>query len=60
MRKLAEEFADVYIPLDEKFNEAMKTQPEPRFYSGDGIHPNQNGAQFIGKLYAEAVDSLLK
>ena len=60
VRKLAEEFADVYIPLDEKFDEAMKTQPEPKFYSGDGVHPNQNGAEFIGKLYAEAVDSLLK
>ncbi|MBQ1259375.1 MAG: SGNH/GDSL hydrolase family protein [Clostridia bacterium] len=60
VRALAEEFADVYIPLDEKFEEAVKTQPEPRFYSGDGVHPNQNGAAFIGKLYAEAIDVLLK
>ena len=29
IRKLASEFADVYIPLDELFDEAMKTQPEP-------------------------------
>ncbi len=57
---LAKEFADAYIPLDEKFKEAMKTQPVPRYYSADGVHPNENGAQFIGKLYAEAVDSLLK
>lgn len=60
VRRLAEEFADVYIPLDKEFEEAMKTQPEPKFYSGDGVHPNQNGAEFIGKLYAEAVDKLLK
>jgi len=60
VKKLAEEFADVYVPLDEKFEEALKTQPEPKFYSGDGVHPNQNGAEFIGKLYAEAVDKLLK
>ena len=60
VRKLAEEYADVYVPLDEKFEEALKTQPEPKFYSGDGVHPNQNGAEFIGKLYAEAVDKLLK
>ena len=59
IRALAEEFADVYIPLDEKFDEAVKTQPEPRFYSGDGVHPNQNGAEFIGKLYAEAVEPLI-
>ena len=60
VRRLAEEFADIYIPLDKEFDEAMKTQPEPKFYSGDGVHPNQNGAEFIGKLYAEAVDKLLK
>ena len=60
VRKLAEEFADVYIPLDERFAEAIKTQPEPKFYSGDGVHPNQNGAAFIGKLYAEAIEPLLK
>ena len=60
VRRLADEFADVYIPLDEKFEEAMKTQPEPKFYSADGVHPNQNGAAFIGKLYAEAIEPLLK
>ena len=60
IRKLANEFADVYVPLDEIFEEAMKTQPEPLYYSGDGVHPNVNGAQFIGKLYADAVEPLLK
>ena len=59
VRALAEEFADVYVPLDVEFDEAVKTQPEPRLYSGDGVHPNQNGAEFIGKLYAEAIESLL-
>jgi len=60
VRALADEFADVYIPLDKAFEEAVKTQPEPRYYSGDGVHPNQNGAAFIGKLYAEAIECLLK
>ena len=60
VRRLADEFAEVYIPLDELFDEAMKTQPEPLYYSGDGVHPNANGAQFIAKHYAEAVDKLLK
>jgi len=60
VKKLADEFADVYVPLDEKFAEALKTQPEPLYYSADGVHPNQNGAEFIGKLYAEAVETLLK
>ena len=60
VRKLADEFADVYIPLDEIFEEALKNQPEPLYYSGDGVHPNANGAAFIGQKYAEAVDKLLK
>ncbi|MBE6546532.1 MAG: GDSL family lipase [Ruminococcaceae bacterium] len=60
VRKLAEEFADVYIPLDELFEEALKTQPEPLFYSADGVHPNANGAAFIGKHYAEAVKPLIE
>ena len=60
IEKLAEEFADVYIPLDKLFDEALKTQPEPQYYSADGVHPNENGRAFIGKLYAEAVETLLK
>ena len=60
VRKLADEFADVYIPLDEIFAEALKTQPEPKFYSGDGVHPNDNGRAFIGKLYADAVSPLIE
>ena len=60
IRSLAKEFADVYIPLDEIFEEALKTQPEPQFYSGDGVHPNENGAKFIGKLYFDAIAPLLR
>lgn len=60
VRELAEEFADVYIPLDEHFEEALKTQPEALYYSADGVHPNDNGRKFIGKIYAEAVSKLIK
>ena len=60
VRKLADEFADVYIPLDLLFEEALKVQPEPKFYSADGVHPNDNGRAFIGKHYAEAVKPLIE
>ena len=60
VRELAEEFADVYVPLDELFSEAIKTQPSPMYYSNDGVHPNENGARFIGERYAEAIKSLIK
>lgn len=59
IRALAEEFADVYVPLDEHFAEAIKTAPEKLYYSKDGVHPNENGARFIGKLYADAIEALL-
>ena len=60
VRALADEFADVYIPLDKYFDEALKTQPEPLYYSGDGVHPNENGRMFIGKHYADAVKPLIE
>ena len=59
VRALADEFADVYVPLDKLFEEAIKTQPEPLYYSGDGVHPNANGAQFIGKQYFDAIAPLI-
>ena len=59
VRRLADEYADAYIPLDELFDEALKTQPEPKYYSGDGVHPNANGARFIGEHYARAIEKLL-
>ena len=60
VEKLAAEFADVYMPLDAIMTEAMKTQPEPLFFSADGVHPNANGAAYIGEKYAEYILPLLK
>ena len=60
IEKLADEYADVYIPLDKHFEEALKTVPEKLYYSGDGVHPNENGARFIGKIYADAIEKLIK
>ena len=60
IRSLADEFADAYIPLDELFAQALKTQPEPKFYSADGVHPNANGAEFIGKHYFEAIAPIIE
>ena len=59
IRELASEYADAYVPLDELFDEALKSQPEPRFYSPDGVHPNDNGAKFIAEHYAKAIEKIL-
>ena len=60
IRSLADEFADAYIPLDEIFAEALKTQPEPLYYSGDGVHPNENGSRFIGEQYAKYIAPIIE
>lgn len=60
VRELANEFADEYVPLDELFDEAVKTQPTPMYYSADGVHPNENGARFIAEHYAKAFSKLIK
>lgn len=59
VRRLANEYADAYLPLDEKFAVALPTAPTPMHYSDDGVHPNAAGAQFIGGLYCEAILPLL-
>ena len=58
VRELAAEYADVYVPLDELFEEAIKSQPHPLYYSDDGVHPNVNGAKFIAEHYARAIEKL--
>ena len=60
IRELAKEFADAYVPLDELFAEALKTQPAPQYYSPDGVHPNEAGARFIAGHYARAIAPLSK
>ena len=60
IRNLAGEFADVYVPLDQLFEAALKTQPEAKYYSRDGVHPNQNGAIFIAEQFFHATVDLFR
>ena len=41
------------------FAAALPTQPAPHFYSADGVHPNAEGAMFIGKHCAAAIEKVL-
>ncbi len=60
VRRLAAEYADAFVDLQTLFDEAMKMQPHSKFYSSDGIHPNEEGAKFIAEAYAEAVIPLIQ
>ena len=59
IKNLADEFADVYMPLHEIFAEVLPSQPEPLYYSGDGVHPNENGSRFIGEQYAKYIAPII-
>ena len=58
--KILPDYADAYVPLNALFQEALKSQPEPHFYSADGVHPNENGARFIAEHYVKAALPILK
>ena len=59
IKALADEYADGYIPLKKMFDEALATQPEPCYYSADGIHPNANGALFIARPCADKLKTII-
>lgn len=59
IEELAGEYADEYIPLKKMFDEALLTQPEPCYYSEDGIHPNANGALFIARPCADKLKTMI-
>ena len=56
-RKLAREYADVFVPLDGLFAAAC-VGDEPTSFCADGVHPTEKGARFIGKHYLEAFKKL--
>ena len=58
IRKLAREFADVYLPTDGLLC-AAAIGDDPLSYAQDGVHPTDKGADYIGKLYAEYISPLL-
>lgn len=56
-RKLAREYADVFVPLDGLFAAACVREPSNVFTS-DGVHPIEKGKRLIAKHYFEAFKEL--
>ena len=59
IRKLAREYADVFIPTDGILASAFIGN-EPTKFAEDGVHPTAYGAEFIGKKYLEYTEDLIK
>ncbi|HAN21343.1 MAG: hypothetical protein A2Y15_07120 [Clostridiales bacterium GWF2_36_10] len=57
-RKLAREFADIFVPLDGIFA-AASIKKEPTFWAADGVHPTLDGAKLIAEHYLQAIKTLL-
>lgn len=57
-RKLAREFADVFIPTDGIFAAASVGTP-PTAWAADGVHPTEAGARLIAAYYCDAVSKLI-
>lgn len=58
IRRLAREYADVYMPTDGLLNSAF-IGDDPLTFSGDGVHPTKKGAEFIAKHYVEYISQLI-
>jgi len=56
-RKLAREFADVFIPTDGIFAAAC-VGVDPALWAADGVHPTEAGARLIAEHYADAFDRI--
>jgi len=59
IRKLAREYADAYLALDGRLNEAF-IGTAPTAFAADGVHPTEMGARYIGSQYVEAVSPLVQ
>ncbi len=57
-RRLADEYADAYLPLDELLH--AEDAEEPAYYTPDGIHPSSDGACSIGEYYLGAISPLIE
>ena len=58
LARLAKEYADAYLPMDEIFH--AETEEEPTYYAADGVHPTPDGACYIGEAYLRAVTPLIE
>lgn len=58
VRKLAREYADVYLPTDGLLAAAYNND-DPTSFAGDGVHPTAKGAEYIGRIYADYIAKII-
>lgn len=58
IRKLAREYADIYLPTDGLLQSAF-IGDDPLSYAADGVHPTDKCADYIGRLYADYISKII-
>ena len=58
IKRLADEYADAYLPLDEILHQEVNVDLSD--YSADGVHPTPDGACRIGEAYLGAIAPLIE
>lgn len=52
VRRLADEFADAFVPLDDLFRARVR-DADPAYWAGDGVHPSPAGHALIAEALLE-------
>ena len=58
-RKLAREYADIFIPLDGLFASACVDE-DPLFWTEEGVHPTEAGHELIADYLTDALADLIE
>ncbi len=59
VRSIAEQYKQIFVPLQKKFDEAQDRFPQP-FWIKDGVHPTPAGHQLIANAWLEAYCKYIK
>ena len=58
VKKLAEEFGAIFIPLQGMFNEALKKNSNTLYWLRDGVHPTSAGHKLIAEAWLKATEGI--
>lgn len=59
IRRLAREYADVYLPTDGLLNSAF-IGDKPLSFAADGVHLTEKGAKYVAQLYVDYISKLVE
>ena len=60
VKKIAADYNAIFVPLQEKINEAAKLARDPQLVLRDGVHPSLFGHQLIADEYLKYAGELFK